>query len=35
MKDITPEICDKYEDKVILLDIPLHTFGSKCAFGGK
>ena len=35
MKDITPEICDKHEDKVILLDIPLHTFGSKCAFWGE
>lgn len=35
MKDITPDICDKHEDKVTLLELPLHSFGRKCAFFGE
>ncbi len=35
MKDITPDICDKHEDKVTSLDLPLHTFGNKSAFWGE
>ncbi|KJY82175.1 ribonuclease activity regulator protein RraA [Vibrio galatheae] len=35
MKDITPDICDKHEDKVTLLELPLHSFGKKFAFFGE
>ncbi|MFY2509639.1 putative 4-hydroxy-4-methyl-2-oxoglutarate aldolase [Vibrio pectenicida] len=35
MKDITPDICDKHEDKVTSLNISLHTFGNKYAFWGE
>lgn len=35
MKDITPDICDKHEDKVTLLNLPLHSFGRKFAFYGE
>ncbi|MDN3610934.1 putative 4-hydroxy-4-methyl-2-oxoglutarate aldolase [Vibrio ostreicida] len=35
MKDITPDICDRHEDKVRLLNLPLHTFGHKSAFWGE
>ncbi|MBU2897221.1 putative 4-hydroxy-4-methyl-2-oxoglutarate aldolase [Vibrio hepatarius] len=35
MKDITPDICDKHEDKVTSLVIPLHTFGNKYSFWGE
>ncbi|EEX93252.1 ribonuclease activity regulator protein RraA [Vibrio orientalis CIP 102891 = ATCC 33934] len=35
MKDITPDICDKHEDKVTLLALPLHSFGRKLAFYGE
>ncbi|CAM3515944.1 Putative regulator of ribonuclease activity [Vibrio aerogenes CECT 7868] len=35
MQDITPDICDKYESQVTLLDLPLQNFGQKCAFWGE
>lgn len=35
MKDITPDLCDKYEDDVTLLDLALHSFGKKDAFSGQ
>lgn len=35
MKDITPDICDKHEDKVILLELPLQSFGQKFTFHGE
>ena len=37
MKDITPDICDKHEDKVILFGLPLQSFGRKSAvhFGAR
>lgn len=35
MKDITPDICDKHEDKVVLLSLPLQSFGRKSAFFGQ
>lgn len=35
MKDITPDICDKHEDKVTQLELPLHSFGRKFAFYGE
>lgn len=35
MKDITPDICDKHEDKVTLLALPLLNFGHKSAFFGE
>ncbi|WED22337.1 putative 4-hydroxy-4-methyl-2-oxoglutarate aldolase [Vibrio sp. JC009] len=35
MNDILPEICDKYEDQVTLLDLPLQSFGQRYAFFGE
>ncbi|AUI85312.1 ribonuclease activity regulator protein RraA [Vibrio azureus] len=35
MKDITPDICDQFEDQVTLLDLPLQNFGQRCAFWGE
>ncbi len=35
MKDITPDICDKHEDKVTLLALPLQNYGRKNAFYGE
>ncbi|WP_159738032.1 putative 4-hydroxy-4-methyl-2-oxoglutarate aldolase [Vibrio atypicus] len=35
MKDITPDICDQHEDKVTLVELPLHNFGAKSAFFGE
>ncbi len=35
MKDITPDICDKYEDQVELLNLPLQSYGGKEAFSGE
>ncbi|MDN3699535.1 MULTISPECIES: putative 4-hydroxy-4-methyl-2-oxoglutarate aldolase [Vibrio] len=35
MKDITPDICDQYEDKVTLLNLPLQNFGQRDAFWGE
>ena len=35
MKDITPDICDKHEDKVTLLALPLQNYGRKSAFYGE
>lgn len=35
MKDITPDICDKYQDKVTLLNLPLQNYGQKAAFFGE
>jgi regulator of ribonuclease activity A len=35
MKDITPDICDKYESQVTLLDLPLQNFGQRDAFWGQ
>ncbi|WP_428771307.1 putative 4-hydroxy-4-methyl-2-oxoglutarate aldolase [Vibrio sp.] len=35
MQDITPDICDRYEDKVTLLNLPLQNFGRRCAFWGE
>jgi regulator of ribonuclease activity A len=35
MKDITPDICDKFESQVRLLDVPLHNFGQKGTFWGE
>ncbi|CAH0527051.1 putative 4-hydroxy-4-methyl-2-oxoglutarate aldolase [Vibrio hippocampi] len=35
MSDLTPDICDKYEDKVTLLSLPLSNFGQRDAFWGQ
>lgn len=35
MNDITPDICDKFEDKVRLLNLPLQNYGQKNAFFGE
>ncbi|MGX9416996.1 putative 4-hydroxy-4-methyl-2-oxoglutarate aldolase [Vibrio sp. RC27] len=35
MKDITPDICDKFESQVTMLDVPLHNFGQKSTFWGE
>lgn len=35
MNDITPDICDKHDDKVTLLELPLHSFGRKFSFYGE
>ncbi len=35
MKDITPDICDRYESLVTLLDLPLQNFGMRSAFWGQ
>ncbi|MGF1720005.1 putative 4-hydroxy-4-methyl-2-oxoglutarate aldolase [Vibrio kyushuensis] len=35
MNDITPDICDQFEDKVTLIEQPLQNFGLKDAFYGQ
>jgi len=35
MNDILPELCDRYEDQVILLNLPLQNFGQRSAFYGE
>lgn len=35
MNDILPDICDKYEEQVTLLDLPLQNFGQRSAFFGE
>jgi regulator of ribonuclease activity A len=35
MKDITPDICDKHEDKITQLGLPLQSFGRRAAFYGQ
>lgn len=35
MIDITPDICDKFENQVTLVNLPLQNFGQKSAFWGK
>ncbi len=35
MRDITPDICDQHEDKVMLLNLPLQNFGQRAAFWGE
>ncbi|MCL9781109.1 putative 4-hydroxy-4-methyl-2-oxoglutarate aldolase [Vibrio sp. S4M6] len=35
MKDLTPDICDQYEDKVTLLDLDFAHYGKKSAFCGE
>ncbi|USD40664.1 putative 4-hydroxy-4-methyl-2-oxoglutarate aldolase [Vibrio sp. SCSIO 43135] len=35
MKDITPDICDKFEDEVTLINLPLQNFGMRSAFWGE
>lgn len=35
MKDITPDICDKFESEVTLLNAPLHNYGQKGCFWGE
>jgi regulator of ribonuclease activity A len=35
MNDILPAICDKYEDQVTLLDLPLQNFGQRFLFFGE
>ncbi|MGD8112072.1 putative 4-hydroxy-4-methyl-2-oxoglutarate aldolase [Vibrio sp. TRT 21S02] len=35
MNDITPDICDKFEDEVTLVDLPLQSFGQRSAFWGE
>lgn len=35
MKDLTPELCDQYEDQVTLLNLPLQNFGQSFAFYGE
>ena len=35
MRDITPDICDQFEDQVILLSLPLQNFGQRSAFHGE
>ncbi|ASG00586.1 ribonuclease activity regulator protein RraA [Vibrio anguillarum] len=35
MIDITPDICDKFESQINILDLPLQTFGLRSAFWGQ
>ena len=35
MRDITPDICDQFEDQVSLLTLPLQNFGQRSAFYGE
>ncbi|NIY91238.1 putative 4-hydroxy-4-methyl-2-oxoglutarate aldolase [Vibrio diazotrophicus] len=35
MKDITPDICDRYESQVTLLDLPLQNYGMRSSFWGE
>ena len=35
MRDITPDICDQFEDQVTLLSLPLQNFGQRTAFHGE
>lgn len=35
MKDITPDICDRYESLVTLLDLPLQNYGMRSSFWGE
>ncbi len=35
MQDITPDLCDQFEEQVTLLNLPLQTFGQKGAFWGE
>lgn len=35
MIDITPDICDKFENQVTLVNLPLQNFGQKSAFWGE
>lgn len=35
MRDITPDLCDKYESQVTLLNLPLQNFGQRSAFWAK
>ncbi|EGQ7846873.1 putative 4-hydroxy-4-methyl-2-oxoglutarate aldolase [Vibrio parahaemolyticus] len=35
MRDITPDICDQFEDQVALLNLPLQNFGQRTAFHGE
>ena len=35
MRDITPDLCDKYESQVTLLNLPLQNFGQRSAFWGE
>ncbi len=35
MIDITPDICDKFENQVTLVNFPLQNFGQKSAFWGE
>ena len=35
MHDITPDLCDEFESKITLLNLPLQNFGQRGAFWGK
>ncbi len=35
MRDLTPEICDHFEQDVTLLDLPLQSFGRRYSFYGE
>ncbi len=35
MNDILPDLCDKYEDQLTLLDLPLQNYGQRYAFWGE
>ncbi|MCZ4370772.1 putative 4-hydroxy-4-methyl-2-oxoglutarate aldolase [Vibrio diazotrophicus] len=35
MKDITPDICDRYKSQVTLLDLPLQNYGMRSSFWGE
>jgi len=35
MRDLLPDLCDKYEEQVKLLDLPLQNFGQRSAFWGE
>jgi len=35
MQDITPDLCDQFEEQVTLLNLSLQTFGQKGAFWGE
>ncbi|NAW69376.1 putative 4-hydroxy-4-methyl-2-oxoglutarate aldolase [Vibrio sp. V27_P1S3P104] len=35
MKDITPDLCDKYASQMTLLELPLQNFGMRSAFWGQ
>ncbi|WP_117233734.1 putative 4-hydroxy-4-methyl-2-oxoglutarate aldolase [Vibrio maerlii] len=35
MRDLTPEICDHFEQEVTMIDLPLQSFGQRYSFYGQ